>query len=65
MAHVLRNIKGVSFYIYDITISSKTWKENLSILIRVFERLMKSGLKVKYATCVWAVLNESSRIDCQ
>jgi hypothetical protein len=54
MAHVLRNIKGVSVYIDDITIFSKTWKEHLSILIRVFERLKKSGLKVKYAKCVWA-----------
>ena len=51
MAHVLRNIKGVSVSIYDITIFSKTWKENLRILIRVFERLKKSGLKVKYAKC--------------
>ena len=28
MAHVLRNIKGVSVYIDDITIFSKTWKKN-------------------------------------
>ena len=54
MAHVLRNIKGVSVYTDDITMFFKTWKEHLSILIRVFERLKKSGLKVKYAKCAWA-----------
>ena len=54
MAHVLRGIKGVSVYIDDITIFSKTWQEHIKILIRVFERLKKAGLKVKYAKCVWA-----------
>ena len=49
--HVLRNIKGVSVYVEDITIFSETWKEHLSILVRVFERLKKSRLKVN-ARCV-------------
>ena len=54
MSYVLRMTKGVSVYIDDIAIFFKTWKEHLSILNRVFERLKKSGLKVKHAKCVWA-----------
>lgn len=54
MSHVLRGIKGVSVYIDDITIFSKTWLEHLAIIKQVFGRLKQAGLKVKYAKCVWA-----------
>ena len=54
MTRVLKGIKGVSVYIDDITIYSRTWKEHLNILKQVFTRLKQSGLKVKYAKCVWA-----------
>jgi hypothetical protein len=54
MAHILQGIPGVSVYIDDITIYSKTWEEHVHTLKRVFHRLQDAGLKVKFAKCVWA-----------
>ena len=54
MARVLQGIPGVSVYIDDITIYSRTWAEHLATLRRVFERLRDAGLKVKLPKCVWA-----------
>ena len=54
MAHVLRGIPGVSVYIDDITIYSRTWAEHTATLRRVFQRLQQANLKVKFAKCVWA-----------
>lgn len=53
MAHVLQGIPNVSVYIDDITIYTKTWKEHLAILARVFRALREAGLKVKLSKCVW------------
>lgn len=54
MKHVLQGIPGVSVYIDDITIYSKTWQEHLATLRRVLERLRGASLKVKASKCVWA-----------
>jgi hypothetical protein len=54
MSHVMQGIPGVSVYVDDITIYSRTWKDHLHTLTQVFERLKDSGLKVKFAKCVWA-----------
>ena len=32
----------------------RTWEEHVDILTKVFERVKDSGLKVKFAKCVWA-----------
>lgn len=54
MAHVMRGIRGVSVYIDDVTIFSKSWKEHLAILAQVFERARDAGLKFKFSKCIWA-----------
>jgi hypothetical protein len=45
MSHVMQGIPGVSVYVDDITVYSKTWKDHLHILTQVFSRLKNSGLK--------------------
>jgi hypothetical protein len=54
MSHVMQGIPGVSVYVHDVTICSKTWKDHLHTLTQVFSRLKDSSLKVKFAKCVWA-----------
>ena len=54
MSHVLRGVRGVSVYIDDITIYSRTWADHLRILREVLSRLQEAGLKVKFPKCVWA-----------
>lgn len=54
MAHVLRDIPGVSVYIDDVTVYSATWEDHLSTLEQVFARAADAGLKFKFSKCVWA-----------
>ena len=54
MSHLLQGVDGVSVYIDDITIYSKTWQAHIRSLEHTFARLRAAGLKVKLSKCVWA-----------
>jgi hypothetical protein len=54
MAHVMQGIPGVSVCVDGITAYSRTWEEHIATLTQVFDLLKDSGLKVKFAKCVWA-----------
>ena len=46
--------RGEKIYVDNITVLSETWEEHLKTLRQIFYRLKDSGLKVKFAKCVWA-----------
>lgn len=54
MEHVFQGIVGKTLYVDDITALTEAWEAHLDTHRQIFERLKGSGLKVKFAKCVWA-----------
>ena len=54
MENVFQGISGKTVYVDDIPVFSETWEQHLKTLRQIFDRLKDSGLKVKFAKCVWA-----------
>ncbi|XP_068245278.1 uncharacterized protein [Palaemon carinicauda] len=55
MRSLFAGLEGVSFFLDDLIIHSKTWEEHLYLLEEVLSRLKKSGLTAKPTKCFFGM----------
>jgi hypothetical protein len=51
----LRNIEDVEVFVDDIEIFSDNWKQHLTLLEKVLDRLEDNGFAITPLKCEWAV----------
>lgn len=54
MDGILDGLDSADAYIDNVVVASRTWQEHITDLREVFERIQKSGLRVKRSKCVFA-----------